>query len=130
MKKLYSIISLIAFTMVLAAQPAGAAEQKAQTIEQCQQRYDACYAQCRKDFPSQDLEGDAARTTCGTTCAAERTACKAAVEYATKARPALEQMIEKLKSFLDDLLKNIPEGKRPNPSPNDTQKPDDGPVKI
>lgn len=135
MKKISLMISIVAgavlFTLFAVA-PIGAAEPKAQTTADCQKFYDACYAQCRKQYPSQDLEGDAARTTCGTTCEAKRTACKAAIEYATKARPALEQMIEQLKSFLDDILKSIPEGHGPKTPPQETpeKKSDDGPVKI
>ncbi|MGA0393643.1 MAG: hypothetical protein ACO3MW_06225 [Rhodospirillales bacterium] len=131
MSKILNIISIVAMFVCFAAQPASATEQKAKTIEECQKIYDACYAQCRKDYPTQDLEGDAQRTTCGTTCAAQRTACKAAVEYATKARPALEDMIEKLKSFLDEILKSLPEGNQaPSPDQKPKSGPEEGPVKI
>ena len=127
--KLLNIKSgLVVGMLLFVAQPGMAADQKARTFEDCQKFYDACYAQCRKKYPGQDLEGDAARTTCGTTCAAQRTACKAAIEYTTKARPALEEMIDQLKSFLDDLLKTLPGGK---PDQNSPEKPSDqGPVKI
>ena len=132
MKTITLFLGLTVAALVFTTVPAGAAEQKAQTAEDCQKFYDTCYAQCRKQYPSQDLEGDAECTTCGTTCAAKRTACRAAIEYVTKARPALEQMIEQFKTFLDDLLKNIPEGRRPKALPQEMpdKKFDEGPVKI
>ena len=131
--KIFSLfLSIMTGALLFTAVPAGAAEQKAQTATDCQKFYDTCYAQCRKQYPSQDLEGDAARTTCGTNCVAKRTACRAAIEYATKARPALEQMIEQLKTFFDDLLKTISEGRGPKAPPQEVpdKKFGDGPVKI
>ncbi|MEQ8196190.1 MAG: hypothetical protein RIB59_17035 [Rhodospirillales bacterium] len=108
-----------------------AAEPGQRTLEDCRKAYDACYAECRKKHPEQDLSGDAARTTCGSACAAQRTVCRAELEYREKAKPQLDQMIDQLKKMLDDFLKGLPGTTPPPESPQPApEKKDDGPVKI
>ncbi len=132
MKLSIASLYVIVGVLVFAAQPVIAADQSARTQEDCKKHYDACYAACRNKYPEQNLSGDVARTTCGTTCAAQSTACQAAIEYEKKARPALEQMIDQLKGYLDDLLKTMPGGQPQNTPTEKSPKneSDQGPVKI
>ncbi len=132
MKLSIASLYVIVGVLVFAAQPGIAADQSVRTQEDCKKQYDVCYAACRKKYPEQNLSGDTAHMTCGTSCAAQSAACQAAIEYEQKARPALEQMIDQLKGYLDDLLKTIPGG-RPQKPPTEKQpenESDQGPVKI
>ncbi len=91
--------------------PALAVDKTADKKTACTKQYDACYAKCRTKHPEQDLSGDAARTACGSACAASRTKCLAEIEFEDKAKPALEKLIDDIKKTLDEWLKKMPGSK-------------------
>lgn len=120
------ILALVA----LGARPAVAAPDP-EGLKACARAYDACTAQCTRDYP----DNQASRAGCGARCAGERAACEAKAGY-EKAKPWVEKQIEGLQDFLDGFRGDPPpEDPRPAPSepaPTPTPTPErdgDGPYK-
>ena len=105
MKAVIAGIFLLALANATAAYAASDAINP--NAEKCGKVYEQCYAQCRQENPAQTLKGDTGRATCGSVCVAKRTACMAGKGY-DKAKPWVNDKIDKFNKFLDELFQEPP----------------------